>query len=120
MNFLCRLGLAAVSFTSVCAHAAEPIEIVGLGATSCSQYLQEIGGNGAVEREYLSWALGYMSGLLVRAPVGEIVQLRHPDMPLARQAEFMRAYCKNNSTASVSEAVQDLYKFLRALPPTSL
>lgn len=121
LKYLFRAGIAAVSLSFASgARAAEPIEIVGLGASSCSQYLQEIDGNLSIEREYISWALGYMSGLLVRAPVGEIVQLRNPNLPLLKQAGFLRAYCAAHPDVSFSEAVQELYKTLRATSPKAL
>lgn len=121
MNYLLRAGLAAGLLSLTCgARAAEPVEIVGLGASSCSQYLQEIDGNLPIEREYISWALGYMSGLLMRAPVGEIVQLRNPRLPLLKQAAFLRAYCASHPSIAVSDAVQELYKALRAASPKAL
>jgi len=121
MKHVCRAGLAACLIAlGFGARAAEPIEIVGLGASSCSQYLQEINGNLAVEREYLSWALGYMSGLLIRSPAGEMVQLRNPNLPLPKQDAFLRMYCADNRDAPVSDAVQELYKVLRAASSKAL
>lgn len=120
-NFFYRASFLALALTfASTGDSAEQIEIVGLGASPCSQYLEEISGNIAIEREYLSWALGYMSGLLVRAPPGEIVQLRNSELPLTKQAGYLRTYCTGHPNEAVSDAVQELYKILRAASPKPL
>lgn len=121
MNYLFRAAIAAVSLSFAShARAAKTVEIVGLGASSCSQYLKEIDSSQSFEREYFSWALGYMSGLLIRGPESEFVQLRSPNLPLLKQAEFLRVYCAGHPDTSFSEGVEELYKVLRAGSPKSL
>jgi len=51
---------------------AEPqtARIVGLGATPCLQFNEDIRLNPSLQRDYLAWGQGYMSGILVSRPPG--------------------------------------------------
>lgn len=97
---------------------AQSVKIVGIGASTCTRFLQEIEGKPQAEREYFAWAQGYMSGLLIRAPAGkdEDLDLTPPAFPLLKQAAFLRTFCAMNRNASYSEAVNTLYRTLRAPP----
>ena len=97
---------------------AQPVKIVGIGASTCTRFLQEIEGNPLAEREYVAWAQGYMSGLLIRAPAGkdEGLDLAPPAFPLLKQAAFLRTFCATNREADFSDAVNTLYRTLRAPP----
>lgn len=96
---------------------AQVIKIVGIGASSCATFLQQAP-DPRTGREYLAWAQGYMSGLLVRAPVGkdETLDLLPATFPLRKQAEFLRLHCEGNRAHDFSDAVEELYKTLRAPP----
>ena len=67
------------------------------------------------EREFLSWAQGYMSGLLIRAPLGvdDTLDLLPPQYPLSKQLDLLKSYCINNKNKDFSDAVEELYKKLR-------
>lgn len=116
--------LVALSYFSAAAGAltatahAQSVKIVGLGATSCAQFLQEIDGRPQAEREYFAWAQGYMSGLLIRAPSGkdENLDLMPPAFPLLKQAELLRNFCLRNRDADFTDGVNTLYRTLRAPP----
>lgn len=97
---------------------AQTVKIVGLGAVTCAQFLQEIDGKPQAEREYFAWAQGYMSGLLIRAPAGkdEGLDLMPPAFPLLKQAEFLRRFCSQNTDAGFTDGVNTLYRTLRAAP----
>ena len=97
---------------------AQTVKIVGIGATACTRFMQEIEGDTRAEREYFAWAQGYMSGLLIRAPAGkdEDLDLEPPSFPLLKQAAFLRAFCSSNTNASFSDGVNNLYRTLRAPP----
>lgn len=97
---------------------AQSVRIVGIGAASCTRFLQEIDGKPQAEREYFAWAQGYMSGLLIRAPAGkdEDLDLMPPAFPLLKQAEFLRRFCSQNTDADFSDGVNTLYRTLRAPP----
>lgn len=99
------------------AHA-QSVKIVGIGASSCARFLSEIDGNPRAEREYFSWAQGYMTGLLIRAPAGrdENLDLAPPSFPLLKQAEFLRTFCARSQGADFSDGVNSLYRTLRAPP----
>ena len=43
-------------------------KIVGLGATSCLQFTNDVKQNPAVQRDYLAWAQGFMSSILLSRP----------------------------------------------------
>lgn len=97
---------------------AQSVKIVGIGASSCARFLQEIEGNARAEREYFAWAQGYMTGLLIRAPAGrdEDLDLAPPSFPLLKQAEFLRTFCMRDQSADFSDGVNSLYRTLRAPP----
>jgi hypothetical protein len=44
--------------------------VVGLGATTCQQFNEEVKSNPLVRRDYLAWAQGFMSGILLGRPAG--------------------------------------------------
>lgn len=68
-----------------------------------------------MEREYFAWGQGYMSGLLMRSPAGEYVDLRHQTMPYPKQVVFVRSYCQSNRASTYDQGFLELYKALRAL-----
>lgn len=96
------------------------VKIVGLGATSCLQFTTDVEKSPAVQRDYLAWAQGFMSGVLLSRPAGvdEGLNLAPPTFPLLRQLEFLRGYCQQRPNEDFSDAVLDLYKRLRKEPST--
>ena len=110
------LFVGAGLFTT--AGQAQSVKIVGMGASNCAQFLQDIETNPRAERDYFAWAQGYMSGLLIRAPTGkdEDLDLTPSAFPLSRQAAFLRTFCTTARDADFSDAVNMLYRTLRAPP----
>jgi hypothetical protein len=96
----------------------ETAKIVGIGATSCSAFLDHIRTDPASERDYLAWAQGFMSGALLRAPEGvdRGLDLMPRAFPLRNQAGFLRRYCETHRDADYSDGVAELYRTLRAPP----
>ena len=96
--------------------SAQQAKIVGLGATGCAQFMLEIRHNPALQRDYLAWAQGFMSGVLLGRPAGvdEGLDLIPSTVPLLKQLEFLREYCDQNPSESFSNAVLSLYKRLRS------
>jgi hypothetical protein len=94
---------------------AQTAKIVGLGASGCAEFIGEIRQNPAAQRDYLAWAQGFMSGVLIRAPGGvdEALDLLPPTFPLLNQLTFLTGYCARHSSASFSDAVVALYRELR-------
>lgn len=90
-------------------------KIVGIGATSCAQFLSDARYNPAVQRDYLAWAQGYMSGVLLGRPVGidDGLDLSPIFMPHLRQLEFLNVHCSLHPSSDFSDAVNSLYKLLR-------
>ena len=113
--FALVLTLAVLGSSPV---GAQSVKIVGIGASPCMTFLQQASADPRAGREYMAWAQGYMSGLLVRAPEGkdENLDLAPPTFPLRKQAEFLRIFCEKNRGAEFSDAVESLYKTLRAPP----
>ena len=89
-------------------------KIVGLGATRCSQFSSDVQSNPAVRRDYLAWAQGYMSGILVGRPPGTHtgLDLNPPTFGLLTQLKFLEDRCTGNPTQDFSDAVEALYKRL--------
>jgi hypothetical protein len=97
---------------------AESINIVGLGATRCRQFIQDIQTNPHLQRDYFAWAQGFMSGTLWRAPpsVDANLELNPPHFPLIKQVEFLRNFCEKNRESGYTDGVIELYKALRLKP----
>jgi hypothetical protein len=94
---------------------AQPAKIVGTGAVSCGTFLSDIARNPIFEREYFSWAQGYMSGILMRAPPGkdENLDLTPPEFPVKAQIDFFRQFCTEHQQDDFSDAAAYLYQRLR-------
>lgn len=90
-------------------------KIVGLGATSCARFLQDVEAQPTVQRDYLAWAQGYMSGILLSRPPGvdEDLNLLPPSTPLLLQLQFLRERCQLAPEQGFADAVEDLYIYLR-------
>lgn len=71
---------------------AQSVKIVGIGASTCHDFLREIAGRPDVEKNFFAWAQGYMSGLLIRAPAGkdENLDLTPPAFPLGGRTRAAR------------------------------
>lgn len=95
--------------------AAQSIKIVGLGAIDCGQFIKETDQTPMLQRNYLAWAQGYMSGILMGRPAGvdEKLDLVPSSFPLLKQLDFLRAYCTQQPMANFADAVEGLYKRLR-------
>ncbi|UGV28783.1 hypothetical protein E0H22_02585 [Rhodopseudomonas boonkerdii] len=96
---------------------AEPpkARIVGLGAATCRQFNDEVKTNPLVRRDYLAWAQGFMSGILLSRPPGvdEGLDLNPPSFGLIVQLRFMEDRCAMSPSLDFSDAVEALYKRLR-------
>jgi hypothetical protein len=90
-------------------------KIVGPGATPCQHFITDIATNPANRRDYLAWAQGYMSGILLGRPVGidDGLDLDPPAFGLLNQQKFLEDYCASNTAADFADAVEALYKRLR-------
>src|SRR5581483_2361904 len=87
-------------------------KIVGLGATSCLQFTVDIEKSPAVQRDYLAWAQGFMSGILLSRPSGvdDGLDLNPPAFGLLKQLAFLSEHCAKNTSAGFSDAVEALYR----------
>ncbi len=118
-----RLCVAAVSWAAVLSGslgialgAEEPkATIVGLGATTCQRFEDDVKAAPAVRRDYLAWAQGFMSGILSSRPPGvdEGLDLAPVSFDLIKQLHFLDDYCARNASLDFSDAVAALYKRLR-------
>lgn len=99
------------------AESAEPpkAKIVGLGATGCLQFTDDVNQNAAMQRDYFAWAQGFMSGIIVGRPPGidQGLDLNPSTYPLLKQLEFLRDHCVQHPAEDFSDAVEALYKQLR-------
>ena len=90
-------------------------KIVGLGASTCKQFNGDVVSNPMVRREYLAWAQGFMSGIILSRPPGvdEGLDLNPATFDLITQLRFLEDLCARNEALDFSEAVEALYKRLR-------
>jgi hypothetical protein len=93
---------------------SQMVAVVGTGTAKCGKYLTEISAKPEAEREYFSWAQGYMSGILLSAPPGvdDSLQLITEKLPVASQINFMRQFCGQKPDTSYSDGVEALYRAL--------
>ncbi len=91
------------------------VKVVGLGATSCSRFMRDVEQKPVVQRDYLAWAQGFMSGVVMRSPPGvdEGIDLNPASFPLLKQLDFLWDHCVKNSADGFVDAVDALYKRLR-------
>lgn len=105
---------AAGATCSVWAQA-QTAKIVGLGATTCQRFTDDVKANPAVRRDYLAWAQGFMSGIISSRPPGvdEGLDLAPATFDLLSQLHFLENHCARNASLDFSDAVAALYKRLR-------
>jgi len=89
--------------------------IVGLGAATCQQFRDDVRSNPLVRRDYLAWAQGFMSGILLGRPPGtdEGLDLNPVTFGLISQLQFLEDHCATHTSLDFSDAVEALYKRLR-------
>lgn len=89
--------------------------IVGLGAATCQRFNDDVRSNPLIKRDYLAWAQGFMSGILLSRPPGvdEGLDLAPVTFDLLRQLQFLEDYCARNVSSDFSDGVAALYKRLR-------
>ncbi|WP_454633528.1 OpgC domain-containing protein [Bradyrhizobium cenepequi] len=89
--------------------------IVGLGATTCRRFKEDIKSDPSIRKAYLAWTQGFMSGILSRRPPGvdEGLDLNPATFGLLNQLRFLEDLCAKNSSWDFSDAVAALYKRLR-------
>ena len=109
---ICALGWNAVDAEERDARTAR---IVGLGAATCRQFTADAAANSLVRRDYLAWAQGFMSGIILSRPPGVDVglDLNPPTFGLMDQLRFLEDHCARNDAVDFSTAVEALYKRLR-------
>jgi hypothetical protein len=90
-------------------------KIVGLGAATCQQFNDDVKAKPLVRRDYLAWAQGFMSGILLSRPPGvdEGLDLNPATFGLISQLHFLEDHCVKNTSLDFSDAVEALYKRLR-------
>jgi hypothetical protein len=115
-----RLAVVAVFLIGADARrqlCAEPRteNAVGLGATTCRQFKDDVRSNPNVRLNYLAWAQGFMSGILLGRPPGVDVglDLDPPTFGLLKQLQFLEDYCGKNASQNFANGVEALYKRLR-------
>jgi hypothetical protein len=94
---------------------APKARIVGLGAATCQQFNDDVKSYPLVRRDYLAWAQGFMSGILLSRPNGvdEDLDLNPATFGLINQLRFLEDQCAQNASLDFSDAVEALYKRLR-------
>lgn len=120
-----RRGLLALALSSSALLAtggwqvlkAEPqkAKIVGLGAATCQRFSDDVKANPVLRRDYLAWAQGFMSGIILSRPPGvdEGLDLAPATFDLIGQLHFLEDHCARNAALDFSDAVEALYKRLR-------
>lgn len=115
MNAMKRVTVASLLALTATSARAQVVKIVGIGASSCAVFNEEVARNPPAERDYVAWAQGFMSGALIRAPQGvdENLDLAPMTFPLRQQVEFLHTFCSQNPGQDYLNAVHALYRRLR-------
>lgn len=94
---------------------APKARIVGLGATTCQRFSDDVKSNPLLRRDYLAWAQGFMSGIILSRPPGvdEGLDFNPVTFDLINQLHFLEDHCARNVALDFSNAVEALYKRLR-------
>lgn len=110
----CQL-LVFGSLSSISQAQPETARIVGLGATDCARFSSDAKSNPLVRRDYMAWAQGFMSGILLGRPAGvdKGLDLNPATFGLIDQLHFLEDHCARNPSLDFSDAVAALYKWLR-------
>lgn len=89
--------------------------IVGLGATTCRRFKEDVKSDPSIRKAYLAWTQGFMSGILSSRPPGvdEGLDLNPATFGLLNQLRFLEDLSAKNSSLDFSDAVATLYKRLR-------
>lgn len=107
----------AMGWTAIAAEKREArtARIVGLGAATCRQFTADAATDPQVRKDYLAWAQGFMSGIILSRPPGvdEGLDLNPPTFGLADQLRFLEDRCARDTSVDFSTAVEALYKRLR-------
>lgn len=119
-RLFCALTLSSIALLAADASRelraeAPKAKIVGLGATTCQRFTDDVTSNPLLQRDYLAWAQGYMSGILLSRPPGvdEGLDLNPATFGLINQLDFLKNHCAKNTSSDFSDAVEALYKRLR-------
>ena len=109
---MCTLGWNAAAAEE---QGARTARIVGLGAATCRQFTADVAADPQVRKDYLAWAQGYMSGIILSRPPGVDagLDLNPPTFGLMAQLRFLEDHCARNDAGDFSTAVEALYKRLR-------
>lgn len=109
------LFLAITGSLSGALAASSKSKVVGLGAVTCQRFKDDVKSNAILRRDYMAWAQGFMSGLLVSHPGGvdEQLNLNPVTYDLVNQLHFLEDHCSQNGSLRFSDAVAALYERLR-------
>lgn len=97
------------------AETQQKQKIAGLGATSCNGFMSDPNKRPSVQRDYLAWAQGCMSVILLTlsGTINNGLDLAPPTFPLLKQLEFLRDFRTKRPDQTFPDAVDYLYRRLR-------
>ncbi|RTL52334.1 MAG: hypothetical protein EKK40_07920 [Bradyrhizobiaceae bacterium] len=115
MSALSLVLLLATGASCELRAEARKARIVGLGATTCQRFNDDVRDNPVIRRDYLAWAQGFMSGIILSRPPGvdDGLDLNPATFDLINQLHFLEDHCSRNVASDFSDAVERLYKRLR-------
>jgi hypothetical protein len=117
MNAIIKTAMCLGGMLFLTSALAQPaaVKIVGVGSTSCRQFLLESRTTPTAQRDYLTWAQGFMSAVLLSRPAGvdEALDLNPPAFPIREQLAFLHDACEVAPATNFSDAVERLYEELR-------
>ena len=114
MSVAMLLVLGSIGLFAANAVDAQTAKIVGYGAASCVKFLRDYARDAISERVYFAWAQGYMSGILMKTPLGtdDHLDLVPRDLSVQTQMSFVHQHCVEHEMNDYSDAVVSLYRRL--------
>jgi hypothetical protein len=100
---------ASTLVASIPVAEAQPVKLAGMGVSRCHVFNEQIADRPGLEELYLTWAQGFMSGVLLRARPGQDDSLDLTRMTTDEQRQFLRQYCQTNPLRYYFEGVAALY-----------
>jgi hypothetical protein len=94
---------------SISVAGAQPVKIAGIGVSRCHVFNEQIADRPGLEELYLTWAQGFMSGVLLRTRPGQDDSLDLTRMTTDEQRRFLKEYCRANPLRYYYEGVAALY-----------
>jgi hypothetical protein len=108
-----RLGVLVSALLVMASNAHADMEEMGLGIQPCAKFAKTFQADPDVtEGLYISWAVGFMTGLNIAAAANKTNMRNLGAMPFEEQKRFMLKFCGQYPLKEYMSGVIELYQSL--------